>query len=169
MIKRIACIMALAQLTAIGAARSLNKPFPQFQDYPVREKFSGKPAAPKLTSKRARLFRTNIRTQTAEGANFAGHYRIVTWGCGAGCAQFAVVDVKTGDVYFPPSVETVMVLLEQEENPLQFRLDSRLLIITGNKQMPNWRNPESGKFFYQWKENRLILIRKVKSLNNPGH
>jgi len=143
-------------------------PLPQFKDYSAQESFSGKPAQPKLTSKRARLFRTMIRTQAAEGPNFAGHYRIATWGCGAGCVQFAIVDVKTGDVYFPPEVETVMVLLEQEDDPLQYRAESRLLVITGKKEKPNFRDSGEGRFFYVWKNNRLALLRSVKLEKNKS-
>jgi len=109
-----------------------------------------------------------IRAQAAEGANFAGHYRIATWGCGAGCVQFAIVDVKTGDVYFPPEVETVMVLLEQEDDPLQYRAESRLLVITGKKEKPNFRDSGEGRFFYVWKNNRLALLRSVKLEKNKS-
>jgi len=150
-------------LFIVGPAAAQEKRFPEFKDYPVGEKFSGKPAQPKLASRRARLFRTAIRTQTAEGPNFAGHYRIVTWGCGAGCAQFAIVDVKTGAVYFPPEAETVMVLIDQDDDPLQYQIESRLLIVIGHKAMANWRNPAEGRFYYEWKGNRLVLIRKVRT------
>jgi hypothetical protein len=139
-----------------------SKPLPQFKDYPAQETFSGIAAKPKLTSKRARLFRTVIRTPAAEGPNFAGHYRIATWGCGAGCVQFAIVDLQTGDVYFPPEVETVMVLLEQEDDPLQFQAKSRLLGIAGHKEKANFRDSGEGRFFYEWKNNRLVLLRSVK-------
>lgn len=155
-------IIILVVLIFASSAAAQKKPLPQFKDYPAQEMYSGKPAKPKLTSKRARLFRTNIRTQTAEGPNFAGHYRIATWGCGAGCLQFAVSDVKTGDVYFPPEVETVMVLLDQDGDPLQYQIESRLLVVLGHKEKSNWRSAEEGKFFYEWKNNRLMLVRKVK-------
>ena len=145
-----------------GAAAAQNKPLPQFRDFPTRDKFAGKPARPKLNSKRARLFRTNIKDQTAEGANFAGHFRIATWGCGSGCIQFAIIDVQTGDVYFPPDVETVMVFLDQDDEPLQYQVSSRLLVVLGHKEKTNWQHGEEGKFFYEWKNQRLVLIRKVK-------
>ena len=153
-------LMILFCLTGVVAAQQ--KPLPQFKDFPARDKFAGKPARPKLNSKRARLFRTNIRTQTAEGPNFAGHYRIATWGCGSGCVQFAIVNLQTGDVYFPPEVETVMVFLDQDDDPLQYQVGSRLLVVLGHKEKPNWQSAEEGRFFYEWKNNRLVLIRKIK-------
>ena len=98
----------------------------------------------------------------AEGPDFAGHYKVVTWGCGAGCVQFAIVNVQTGDVHFPPEVETVMALPEREEDPVQRRTGSRLLVLTGRKVKPGWRAAEDGKFYYEWKDDRLVLLRKVK-------
>ena len=38
----------------------------------------------------------------ADGVNFAGHYVVASWGCGTGCAQFAIIDAITGDLYAPP-------------------------------------------------------------------
>ncbi len=46
----------------------------------------------------ARMFRTKITEAVAQGPNFAGHYTVATWGCGSGCQEHAVVDVKSGDV-----------------------------------------------------------------------
>ncbi|HMV48463.1 MAG TPA: hypothetical protein PLD20_11475 [Blastocatellia bacterium] len=160
MLRAVFVTVVLASL--IGAAVPQKKPFPRFKDYPAPDKFSGKPARPKLTSRRARLFRSNIRWQTAEGPDFAGHYKVVTWGCGAGCVQFAIVNVQTGDVHFPPEVETVMALPEREEDPVQRRTGSRLLVLTGRKVKPGWRAAEDGKFYYEWKDDRLVLLRKVK-------
>lgn len=155
-------ILLVFLLCAVQEGAAQETPLPEFSAFPAGERFSGVPARPKLTSKRARLFRTMIRTQTAEGPNFAGHYRIATWGCGAGCVQFAIVDVKTGEISFPPEAETVMVLLEQEDDPLQYRPDSRLLILAGHKETIGGRSFEEGRFFYEWKNNRLALLRRMK-------
>lgn len=42
--------------------------------------------------------RTRIREALREDANFAGHYTIVTMGCGTGCTNNLMVDRKTGKV-----------------------------------------------------------------------
>ena len=47
----------------------------------------------------AREYRTVIRSQMRLGPNFAGHYRVVVWGCGSSCAMFAAVDLNSGRVY----------------------------------------------------------------------
>lgn len=40
--------------------------------------------------------KTGISNAVANGANFAGHYAIVEWGCGTNCQEHAVVDVASG-------------------------------------------------------------------------
>jgi hypothetical protein len=67
------------------------------------------------------------------GPNFAGHYALVTWGCGSPCLMGAFVDLKTGRIFPPPyhgpgrSYFHVPWAFPMEP-PLSFRLDSRLLI-----------------------------------------
>jgi len=45
-----------------------------------------------------KLYRTAINREVEEGANFAGHYRFATWGCGTDCQGFAIVDLITGKI-----------------------------------------------------------------------
>jgi hypothetical protein len=133
---------------------------PHFEDFPVREKFTGKPAAVKVESRGARRYRTVIREGAREGPNFAGHYTVVTWGCGAGCVQFAVVDAKTGVVYSPRFYVAARVRFDEEtqqpDEPLQFRIDSKLLIVSGS---PNEKN--EGVYYYSWDGRRLALIKST--------
>lgn len=154
-------------LMLLGGAEAQERPLPSFKDYPAQGVFSGMPAKPKLTSARARMFRTNIRVQAAEGPNFGGHYRIAIWGCGTACIQFAIIDCKTGTVYFPPMAETVGAVVPpgQSEEMLEYRFDSRLLIIAGAKDDSRKRR-SVGRFFYEWKNGRLVLIRRVNLAKN---
>jgi hypothetical protein len=63
--------------------------------------FTGKPAIVDLSSHpKARHYRTELRRQAKEGADFAGHYKFAIWGCGTACEEFAIVDSLTGRVYF---------------------------------------------------------------------
>ena len=133
---------------------------PKFEDYPVREVYKG-PAAPvRLDGKRARLYRTRLREDSRTGPNFAGHYTVVIWGCGTGCAQMAVVDSKTGRVYFPP-VE-YMDIPDMEDASVRsqwFRLDSRLLRITKNEYDALGSYTA---FYYLFDGGRFRLLRKAK-------
>jgi hypothetical protein len=75
------------------------------------------------------------------GPNFAGHYVIVTWGCGSPCLMAAIVDEKNGRVFPPPfhngpGDSYFQVPWDFPMEPLVYRLDSRLLIANiceGNK------------------------------------
>jgi hypothetical protein len=158
---KLAALGLLLWLFIHRPATAQKKAPPRFEDFPAAEQFNGKPARVKLTSRRARLYRTTIRTQAEEPPDFAGHYKVATWGCGAGCAGLAAVDLKTGKVYFVPQVEAVMVLLEQDEVPIQRRADSRLLILQG-AVMDAAERTRRGKFYYEWRNNRFRLLRADK-------
>jgi hypothetical protein len=125
---------------------------PTFEQFPVTETFSGKPAAPILKTIEQRSFRSVIREDAAKGPNFAAHYTIATWGCGSSCISGAVVDAKTGvvtDLPFPN-------LSFDSSEPLQFKLNSRLLIVRG---CPGESN--CAEYYYEWTGRRFKLIRRV--------
>src|ERR1700743_3306755 len=98
-----------AKPTCIIAAKDLVDPSaPQFSQYPSKVSTQGSPVKLDLSSNPiAKMFRTVIRHEMTQGANFAGHYRVVIWGCGSSCAQFAVVNLNTGRVITAPAVENV--------------------------------------------------------------
>ncbi|HEX8354950.1 MAG TPA: hypothetical protein VF611_18730, partial [Pyrinomonadaceae bacterium] len=129
----ILCALAGPSSGALAQARRprAEPATPRFEDYPARAVYKG-PAAPvRLDSRKARMFRTRLREDSRSGPNFAGHYTVVVWGCGTGCAQMGVVDAKTGRVYFPPV--DYMDIPDMEDAGARarvFRLDSRLLVIT---------------------------------------
>jgi hypothetical protein len=113
------------------------------------------------------MFRTMITTQAKGQPNFAGHYTLATWGCGSDCRGFALIDARTGRVYFNPRAWNVAGVPFQDEDRLQFRPDSRLLIISA------WVDgvggyQEEATFYYVWKDNRFRLIRKAKIRKSNG-
>jgi hypothetical protein len=112
------------------------KPRPEFNNYPVQQIYRGKPAPP-ILNKDQRMFRTMIR-RGAEGAvEFAGHYTVPRWGCGAGCSQLAIVDSISGRVYDVPFSVSELPGTWEEENGdqnlgrMQFHPDSRLMKFDG--------------------------------------
>lgn len=132
---------------------------PRFTDYSATEKFTGIPAAPVLSAAAARRYRTIIQRDSAAGPNFAGHYTVAVWGCGSTCVGFAVVDAQTGKVYFHPEVSRAMQVPYQVENVLQFRLDSRLLVIAGESEGLQGK-ASVGKFYYEWSDEQFSLVGK---------
>ena len=74
-------------------------PKTSFTDYPA-DIYKGKLAEPDFSSDPdAKRFITRIKKECANGINFAGHYTLVTWGCGSPCQSGVVVDRKTGKIY----------------------------------------------------------------------
>jgi len=134
---------------------------PRFESYPAFGHFSGKPAPAIISHPRARLFRTTILNQAKGEPNFAGYYHVATWGCGSGCEGLAVIDARTGRVYFNPLALNVATVPYQNEERLQFHLDSRLLIISGAVDGSNGYQAEA-KFYFEWGNNRFRLIRKTE-------
>lgn len=131
---------------------------PTFESLAVTEQFTGKPVRPVLVSREALKYRTVITEGSREGPNFAGHFTIVEWGCGAGCVQFAIVDAKTGSVFMPPFYVGPPAVVEgsdaEPEDPLQYHKDSKLLIVNGS------RNEKSeGVYYYKWDMGKLTLIK----------
>jgi hypothetical protein len=93
---------------------------PKFEDFAVSDIYQGKPAEADLNTPNAMNFKTRLVEGAAKGPNFAGHYTVVTWGCGTSCVVVSLVDAKTGAVTMLANI-----------NPwagLEYRLDSSLLI-----------------------------------------
>lgn len=101
-----------------------------------------------------------IREGAREAPNFAGHFTIVEWGCGGGCVQFAIVDARTGAVFMPPFYVGPRPLVEgqteESEEPLRYRVDSKLLIVSGSRNEKG-----EGTYYYKWDGRRLTLIKTV--------
>ena len=132
---------------------------PRFASFPARVEKLGRPAAVDIRSDRkARTYRTMLRDGAKAGPNFAGHYTIVSWGCGSSCVQWAVVDGRSGKVHFEPAVETVDATHVDPDEPLEFHRDSRLLIVLG---APNEEGAREGVSFYEWSGKSFNLLKFV--------
>jgi tetratricopeptide (TPR) repeat protein len=151
---------------------SVENPLPRFEDYPALEKLTGEPVNPIISSPRARLYRTSIRNDVKAGPNFAGRYTVASWGCSSTCVGFAVVDARSGNVVFHPKVLQIAQVPYQTENVIQFRPDSRLLIIAGEilpLEPDEATAPDGvGKFYYEWTGNRFTLIRTASIQRERG-
>ena len=148
----------------IAFAQSATTALPKFEDYPVNDVFERTPHQPTLTTPQQRLFRTRIREgvekgwgvwingewgkeQNRPGPNFAGHYIVIVWGCGAGCIEMAMSDAETGTVYGPPISEggfaLPMLVFPGSAGgaaELQYRKDSRLMIVNAT---PHANRPDA--------------------------
>jgi hypothetical protein len=134
---------------------------PRFTDYPVREVYKGRVAPVILDGRRARMFRSRLREDSRGGVNFAGHYTAVFWGCGTGCAQMAVVDAKTGRVYWPP-LDYIDIPAAPEDAAIphpNFRPDSKLLVLTRARY--DGRGSYTA-YYYLFDKNRFRLLRRAE-------
>lgn len=106
---------------------------PSFNDFAVKSLYTGAPARPKLTRDQRR-FRTMIRRGAKARVEFAGHYTVPTWGCGAGCTAFAIVDSRSGKVYNGfaiPELSGAYRDRHPETERIEFYPNSRLMKING--------------------------------------
>lgn len=147
----------------------LPKDAPRFTDYPAAP-FKGRNAAADLkTDPRSRAYRTQLKRWSAQRPNFAGHYILATWNCGAGCVELAIIDAASGRVFHPEALRKLIVLdvddelLEDVEGTkrndfgaMHYRVDSKLVEAVGT---PNGRTAERGMSYYVWDRDELKRIR----------
>jgi hypothetical protein len=176
-----ALLTFVAVVAQISWPQSLSQP-PRFEDYAVKEVFTGKPADPILATQEERLFRTRIRNGVSKGSdvwtgtprnpirssgpNFAGHYFAIRWGCGSQCLMMAIVDAKTGIIYQPPLADksSLSVPLDNlSDMETDLRPDSSLMIL--RNACRDFRG-ECGTYYFNWKDNRFSLVRFVPTTTN---
>ena len=98
-----------AECRMITAADLGDSKAPAFTDHPANTEVPESSAKLDLArSPIARTYRTVLRLEVAKGPNYAGHYRMASWGWGASCAMFAVIDLMDGIVIAPTEFTTVL-------------------------------------------------------------
>ncbi len=131
---------------------------PHFKDYPAGEIYTGK-TTPIILSSRDKMFRTRLRWAAKNvKPNFAGHYILTTWGCGAECLMGAVIDAKTGKVYWW-DFSICCWDFDTVDEPINFRLDSKLIIFSGTR---NEKEHDNGAHFYKFEKGHFVHIRSIK-------
>ncbi|MET0308848.1 MAG: hypothetical protein ABW023_09095 [Sphingomonas sp.] len=162
----IAQLLALAALVpqpagdCISVAQLLSSA--GFRHYPAKAS-RGPWRAPDVRRGTARLFRTRLREDSRGAPDFAGHYKIVQIGCGAGTVCPAIVDKATGHVDFVPAFRSVGWVLSDfagagDIERLTYRRNSRLLVLFG---MRNEDERTSGVTLYDWRAGKPHLVRFV--------
>ena len=154
---RISGLLVLLVVVWLSAAGQTA--IPQFKDYPAKGKYAGKNARVVLKGD-DRNYRTRLREAARETPNFAGHYIIAAWGCGAGCLMGAVIDANTGKVYWFPHTICCWNETNRDEDfkPIEFRPNSRLIVFTG---LRDEKDGDQGAHFYEFDGKRFKLIRTI--------
>jgi len=129
---------------------------PAFAAYSVADRYRGPRVAPRLRAGTAAWhFRTRIREAATQPPNFAGHYVLATWGCGAECVSYAIIDARTGAVYFDQRTVCCWgTAVPDDFEPVRGQLTSRLLVCTGllNEQGLNTAH------YYTFNGGRLVPV-----------
>ena len=142
------------------AASALAAQPPSFSDYPVKDVFLASPTAPILNTRVARMLRTMLRNEAKSGPNFAGHFTLARWGCGAGCISWAIIDAANGVVWFPPfTVSDAFDLSDPElaQHSIDFKINSELIVANGARNELG-----AGKYYYRWHDNKLSLLHSIE-------
>jgi len=169
-------------LAGCAWAQTHSRALPRFKNYPANEIFTATPAAPRLVTPLEQTYADRIRDgvekgygvfrdgKEKKGPNFAGHMIVVQWGCGSTCMRMAIVDARTGDVYYPPisfdgtaasSFDLPLLIVGESvpQNPkVQFRLNSSLMIIQATPSPSE--HPPCCAYYFFWRRNRWILLRR---------
>ncbi len=134
---------------AAGAA----SPTPRFHHPPAARPAAARAAAPKLklVGTESRRYASQLRQASRQPVDFAGHFVLATWGCGAGCVMGAAIDAHSGSVSMLPFTVSDWPLEVSE--PLAYRPDSRLLVVQGS------RNEQGhGTYYYEFDGRRFKLL-----------
>jgi len=148
------------------------KDAPRFEDYPAKSYRGGHVALDLRSHPDAMTYRTRLKAWAKEKPNFAGHYILATWGCGASCTHITIINVRTGKVFFPDgartnlAVDTHHALLGNRDvfevwsgaGTLRYQTDSRLLVLIG---MPEENEENRGISYFVWENERLRRVRFI--------
>lgn len=130
-----------------------------FTGYPPEKALTGRAVAPKLNSPQARHYRTILKAEAQNAPNFNGHFRVASWGCGTNCLGWAIVDLQTGDVWFPPDLSISCPGQDSGASPhwLEHFPGSRLLWVHSFEPF-NWERTFTTRTVYEWRDGALHLL-----------
>lgn len=86
--------------------------------------------------------------------NFAGHYQVVTWGCGSGVQEGVMIDTMTGHIYDLPTKKGFKDIGSRCEN----QPNSFLLITLQDLQNPQTGLTETERTYWIWHEKAKEFI-----------
>lgn len=142
------------------------KRIPVFKAYPVAKIYKGKPAPLKLAREEKRVYGEKLQ-YTIENygeVDFAGHYIVANWSCGMWCTWSAVIDAKTGKVYWWdgilsvcfPHLDKDFVCNEKFSN-VEYGIDSKLIVFFGRRTDAGGR----GFHYYEFENGRFIHLKSI--------
>lgn len=149
---KLGLLLLLLSLTSLGADSSL----PAFADYPAAGSTDQQLQAIDFSSHpQAELFRSRLEDNVNEAANFDGHYRLTYWGCGSPCQMIALIDVLTGEVFFPPElVASYGVCFKPDSSLIILNPADQFLFDSFQGEVPSW----FAVHYYHWDGRQVELL-----------
>jgi len=144
------CLVAIVALSQTAA--------PRFADYPAIGKYNGKNSAVVLRNRDDREFRSRLRSAARQPPNFAGHYIVAAWGCGAECLMGALIDANSGEVHWFPHTICCWGDVDDKFRPIEYRLDSRLIVFSGER---NEKEGDDGTHYYEFNDGKFVHIKSI--------
>jgi hypothetical protein len=148
----------------ICAISMLAQKLPAFEDYEAsRERTKIHPINFE-SSDEAKTYRAELTDALGSGVNFAGHFIVAAWDSGTDCIRAAIIDTRTGTVYFPNELRRISsgpgAVSAAGVEKLVFKSDSRLLILNGyNGSENNRKTAPYGIYYMEWTGTKFRLIR----------
>jgi hypothetical protein len=170
---RIKIVLLVVLFLASGSIGFAQSTTPTFRQYAAKVLKPKNVRVNLKSHKNANMFRTNLRNAAKEGVNFAGHYILTTWGCGTNCSQSAIIDARNGRVFFPSILEGAgfgFCELPDDTEPIVFRPNSRLLILSGFKGGDlSSENGRCGIYYLEWtgRDFRQVKFEEKKRIATP--
>jgi hypothetical protein len=110
---------------------------PKFNDFSVENIYIGNVSPLKEPSSGSENWDAYRVTASHQKVNFAGHYIVFTGGCGGGAICGEVLDVKTGKVVATLPDQYVNSTDEDNEFDIFYKVNSRLIEISGVSSLSN--------------------------------
>ncbi|WP_162894913.1 hypothetical protein [Rhizobium terrae] len=126
MTRKVHILALIAGLRLASPIVAVADEVPKFMQF-AEKVYVGPRAPARLATKDEQAFATRLREGAKRPVNFAGHYILATWGCGAECLGGAVIDARSGAVTWLP----YSICCWGEGEPFYYRKDSRLIVFSG--------------------------------------
>lgn len=158
----------------------------QFKNYKTPKFLNSKKAPLDFSgNKTAKAFKTTItRSYKTAKIDFASYYTIIIWGCGTGCINGAMVDVRDGKVYDLPLSPTNAysgcfnnAINDDKEDRYEINKNSSLFITSvceeADTKKANQKLQTKTYFVNMWNEKikkfkleKKVIVKKVVTQSN---
>jgi hypothetical protein len=157
-------LLTLLLITAVLCHAQLRRT-PRFEDYPARLRFPARSAQVNIRSTPyTPCFRTMLRLAARSGDRFAGHYRVITFGCGTECIRIGITDLISGRTYISPFAIAGAGIEVRPGSRLLIADSARVLRETYGDDPPLYRITK----YYVWNGRNLVELENGRLTREPA-